>query len=1060
VGSFCDALDTVNTWYTATILLVSNSGAFVCVRYNTWASNWDEWLPRLSPRLAPLGTRAGAFRQDTQPPPAPSTKVLVGPPDGSGCDVPEAAAAAVAAVAAAAAANLAATAEWRAALRIGSVIDCQDPEESWYTTTIVNVDLPNDRVGVRYHSWGEQYDEWIDRRSIRLQPQGSKAAAFVADATATAVAAAALAAYGPRGAGSLVAATTAADEDGSAGGSGSTAAAGSTAQSAVSVAWRRGLQPGDLVDVHQTGGGWMAGTVVDASVRYVRVRLANQEEDGRAATTDPFAEQESSLLPSSASLGQWILRLSDRLAPRGTHVALDASSSSGPTNAAPQFLPPLLSASERWRSDLRPGSFVDWQAKLGGGWYSGTVVDCSSHMLLLKYHGWDHSWNKWLPRLSPQVAQQGSRIPFTPDTVQPFVAEEATGGVGGAGAGAAPVVPLGVQGVALAPVQPPPPDPPQLTPAQAAAHRWQRWAESFLSARKQVPNTTQPPVPFLDKNGDAIVLLPDHPSVLVTTAGLSSSATGTAAASSHSLSSRAATACGFAIRRSTNSQSATPSAGSAAALALSQHSFVSRLAYTRLSLLLERTGELNAAAAAPRRTAAVAATTTSTVGTTASSEIVALRELREAAHRAFTGESTPPSDSLSGSLAPSAAATVSAASALDAASGSSGTRSTDSGSQPKSFGPPRPSLAWHDSSGVPLLGRCVQAYVRLSASSSAAEKSGSLTYLSAVAHAIDREGLDVNHIDGHGRSLLLLIAQAGLVPRPGGFLFGLMELLCNRGANPNFNRNGVSVLNALQTTAGANFESLLPCLAMLRRFGLRSPVGSQHETALLRALQQPNASVPLALLERSMLAAVGGGDGSSDDPLADDDGAVCDLWACNAAGLTALDVLARRVVERPEDDALQIAAAMVRDFVAHWESSVVPFLRAQLEEFLLPPLAALVTNYIDGTGKPIDDGGSGTYLAPMGGAVNGSAAGSSGLFTAAAADFSFSVSSSYSIGDAVDVFDESVSNAWYAARVVNKEGRMLRINYDGWNAAWDVYAIHPPHTCRACSWLASVNSAY
>jgi hypothetical protein len=179
--------------------------------------------------------------------------------------------------------------------------------------------------------------------------------------------------------------------------------------------------------------------------------------------------------------------------------------------------------------------------------------------------------------------------------------------------------------------------------------------------------------------------------------------------------------------------------------------------------------------------------------------------------------------------------------------------------------------------------------------------------------------------------------------------------------------------------------------------------------------------------------------------------------------LTALDILARRVVERPEDAALQTAAGMVRDFVAHWESSVVPFLRAQLEEFLLPPLAALVTNYIDGTGKPIDDGGSGTYLAPMGGAASSSAAGGSGLFTAAAAGSSSSASSSYSIGDAVDVFDESVSNAWYAARVVNKEGRMLRINYDGWDAAWDVYESQAPHSGIHAVLVAdtrSSNSAY
>ncbi|KAI9910420.1 hypothetical protein PsorP6_010977 [Peronosclerospora sorghi] len=54
MGQLIDALDTENQWYESRVM--ESTGESVKVHYRSWSSEWDEWLSRMSPRLAPLHT--------------------------------------------------------------------------------------------------------------------------------------------------------------------------------------------------------------------------------------------------------------------------------------------------------------------------------------------------------------------------------------------------------------------------------------------------------------------------------------------------------------------------------------------------------------------------------------------------------------------------------------------------------------------------------------------------------------------------------------------------------------------------------------------------------------------------------------------------------------------------------------------------------------------------------------------------------------------------------------------------------------------------------------------
>jgi hypothetical protein len=57
VGQWIDVKDTVAQWLEASVLEVDQLGERLFVHYNGWPARWDEWLPFLSPRIAPFRTR-------------------------------------------------------------------------------------------------------------------------------------------------------------------------------------------------------------------------------------------------------------------------------------------------------------------------------------------------------------------------------------------------------------------------------------------------------------------------------------------------------------------------------------------------------------------------------------------------------------------------------------------------------------------------------------------------------------------------------------------------------------------------------------------------------------------------------------------------------------------------------------------------------------------------------------------------------------------------------------------------------------------------------------------
>ncbi|GMF36024.1 unnamed protein product [Phytophthora fragariaefolia] len=64
-GDMLDALDTSRTWFEARILAARRNKIYV--HYRSWEPKWDEWLPRTSPRIAPLYSRVPKWRSKLRP---------------------------------------------------------------------------------------------------------------------------------------------------------------------------------------------------------------------------------------------------------------------------------------------------------------------------------------------------------------------------------------------------------------------------------------------------------------------------------------------------------------------------------------------------------------------------------------------------------------------------------------------------------------------------------------------------------------------------------------------------------------------------------------------------------------------------------------------------------------------------------------------------------------------------------------------------------------------------------------------------------------------------------
>lgn len=43
----------------------------------------------------------------------------------------------------------------------------------------------------------------------------------------------------------------------------------------------------------------------------------------------------------------------------------------------------------------------------------------------------------------------------------------------------------------------------------------------------------------------------------------------------------------------------------------------------------------------------------------------------------------------------------------------------------------------------------------------------------------------------------------------------------------------------------------------------------------------------------------------------------------------------------------------------------------------------------------------------------------------------------------VDILDTNPKNAWKLGRIIENEGNVFKIRYDGWNASWDEVSLKP-----------------
>lgn len=118
VGSQVEALDVQELWFPACIKTVRQRE--VLVSFDGWDSQWDEWLPRDSPRLRRHRGWGTAAKPDDY--------------------------------------------------QIDSTIEALDMEGKWYASRVLHV--AETAVMVKYARWADKWNEWIDKDSGRLRPLG------------------------------------------------------------------------------------------------------------------------------------------------------------------------------------------------------------------------------------------------------------------------------------------------------------------------------------------------------------------------------------------------------------------------------------------------------------------------------------------------------------------------------------------------------------------------------------------------------------------------------------------------------------------------------------------------------------------------------------------------------------------------------------------------------------------------------------------------------------------------------------------------------------------------
>lgn len=257
-----------------------------------------------------------------------------------------------------------------------------------------------------------------------------------------------------------------------------------------------------------------------------------------------------------------------------------------------------------------------------------------------------------------------------------------------------------------------------------------------------------------------------------------------------------------------------------------------------------------------------------------------------------------------------------------------------------------PALSFYDSSRTTMLQRIIQFYSQLE---DRQLRVGFMDYLplikarligSAESSNPGERPYDVDHADCLGRTTLHWIASAQMTPRPGGFLYCLMELLLSLGANPSALTNaGESVMQMLVQNAQGSFELVAPLITLLRKHGAVMTEVDEHGNTLLHRILL-GSRISIGLLEDCILSALSGG---------------FDLFAANAQGLTVFALVRLQQSLRPNDAEIRLAHEMLGSFAEQWMWEIAPWLRKTIEaQGIDRDCAAIIEQYVSGSGRPFD----------------------------------------------------------------------------------------------------------
>lgn len=691
-----------------------------------------------------------------------------------------------------------------------------------------------------------------------------------------------------------------------------------------------------------------------------------------------------------AGSSEFIPATSVRLAARNWRSNGAQGPTAEPIDGAFPALPAVGPFGAFARGSLRQGDIIDAR-DTEQNWYVSTVLDTRNDGADVRVHfnGWSSEWDEWIPVTSERLAQRQSRSAGAtgPDIAHDQAARSA---LAGAFPGSASKFGPSATSYAFdALMQPREPKP---KPAPAAAAAASSSSSSFTFG--EVPAggfhfAPPPPLPDFDPFSPAFNAAPSlFPAVPTFGFGTATAAPQAPAAPVAPTSNPT----GFAVLK--KREAAAPMYVSASAMgpvspapsSLDAPSFVrsgqqSLLSRVMLARLVHATERSSFPSSSDR-----------------------WKEGLEIVHRILTGETRPappaqihPQHRTAVLLAssPLAAAATTVAGAAAATSSSSSSSSFEIVNAPSPAGGAAapstanvsvlPALSFFDSSRTTILQRLIQFYSLLD---DRELRVGFMSYLPLIkarlmGTAPDSDNpaerpYDVDHADSLGRTTLHWIAMAPMTPRPGGFLFCLMELLLSLGANPSaLTNSGESCMQLLIQNAQGSFELVAPLITLLRKHGaVLTETDEQGNTILHRLLS--GSRISIGLLEDCILSALTGG---------------FDLFATNAAGQTVFSLIRAQQSLRPNDPEIRLAHEMLGSFAEQWVWEIAPWLRKVLQESqgIDRDCAAIIEQYVSGSGRAWD--------------ISDSEGGSGGAAQAMAKPVKLKNWQDFAIGDLIDAFD-------------------------------------------------------